>query len=99
MKWSFTGGLESNSVGFNLPFFGSKREAAKKIQQNMHNLQRKFDVLHLFFKLSHKSGTVRFLPLLLPSGYNEKGDALVGIRNEYQSLRKYQNKNNGFLFS
>lgn len=51
MKWSFTGGLESNSVGFNLPF-GNKREAAKKrllTHQNMHNLQRKFDVLHLFY--------------------------------------------------
>ncbi|XP_044189017.1 phosphatidylinositol 3-kinase regulatory subunit alpha isoform X3 [Thunnus albacares] len=41
MKWSFTGGLESNSVGFNLPF-GNKKEATKKSllsHQNMHNLQ------------------------------------------------------------
>lgn len=77
MKWSFTGGLESNSVGFNLPF-GNKREAAKKrllTHQNMHNLQRKFDVLHLFYLffliVTQKWNSV-FLPLL-PSGYNENG--------------------------
>ncbi|XP_062269468.1 phosphatidylinositol 3-kinase regulatory subunit alpha isoform X2 [Platichthys flesus] len=41
MKWNLTGGLESNSVGFNSPC-GNKREATKKkllIHQNMHNLQ------------------------------------------------------------
>lgn len=46
MKWSFTEGLETNSVGFTL-LFGNKREAAKKREQiprDMHNLQRKFDV-------------------------------------------------------
>ena len=52
MKWSFTGGLELNSLtGFILPF-GNKREAIKKsllTRQAMHNLQRKFDDLKLSF--------------------------------------------------
>lgn len=60
MKWSFAGGLESNSVGFNLLLFlGNKKEATQKkssIHQNMHNLQRKFKsqgftFMHFFFNL------------------------------------------------
>lgn len=76
MKWSFTAGLESNSVGFNLPF-GNKRETTKKSllnHQNMHNLQRKFDALLIFFFFKYILIVVqKWNSVLLSSGYNEKG--------------------------
>ena len=47
MKWSFTGGLELNSLtGFILPFGNKKKRLLT--HQIMHNLQRKFDHLQLF---------------------------------------------------
>lgn len=73
MKWSFTGGLESNSITGPILHVGSKKEAGKKRsvpRQSMHNLQRKFDVLNHFvcFKMSYKRGD-SVSPLLLPVGF------------------------------
>lgn len=106
MKWSFTGGLENNLLtGFNL-CVGSKRETTKKrllTQQNMHNLQRKFDVLHHFVCLSHKSWTV-FL-LLPPASYNKQKKRSSRLTQILQ-LKKNQNKSlqsklsaNSFVYS
>lgn len=76
MKWSFTGGLELHSVGFNLPF-GNKRRASKKrllIHQNMHNLQRKFNVLHLIIKNNHPE-VERYISTAVPFRLQQKGAA------------------------
>lgn len=77
MKWSLTGGLESDTVGFNL-LFGHKSKATKTRllwQQNMHNLQRKYEALRLpllsFFNCC--TFVEQYVGLLLPPAVTKKG--------------------------